>query len=92
MPHVDGGEERPVRQAADRVAAVGVGGCSLVGGRGGVGETVVGLFAPGARSASHERVDFDSLLKSVIRAIVLLSTVIFSFYARRSQTRRQTAA
>ena len=47
----------------DSIAAVVVGGTSLFGGRGGIGNTIVGLFVLGVLNNGLDHVNIDSFLK-----------------------------
>ena len=51
----------------DSIAAVVVGGTSLFGGRGGIGNTIVGLFVLGVLNNGLDHVNIDSFLKILIR-------------------------
>ncbi len=51
----------------DAIAAVVVGGTSLFGGRGGIGNTIVGLFVLGVLNNGLDYVKIDSFLKILIR-------------------------
>src|SRR6266699_835654 len=51
----------------DSIAAVVVGGTSLFGGRGGIGNTIVGLFVLGVLHNGLDHVNIDSFLKILIR-------------------------
>ena len=50
----------------DSIAAVVVGGTSLFGGRGGIGNTIVGLFVLGVLNNGLDHVQIDSFLKILI--------------------------
>ena len=56
----------------DSIAAVVVGGTSLFGGRGGIGNTIVGLFVLGVLNNGLDHVNIDSFLKILIRGLILL--------------------
>ena len=56
----------------DAIAAVVVGGTSLFGGRGGIGNTIVGLFVLGVLNNGLDYVKIDSFLKILIRGLILL--------------------
>ena len=49
-----------------------VGGTSLFGGRGGIGNTIVGLFVLGVLNNGLDYVKIDSFLKILIRGLILL--------------------
>src|ERR1700752_3909699 len=73
----------------DSIAAVVVGGTSLFGGRGGIGNTIVGLFVLGVLNNGLDHVNIDSFLKILIRGLILLAALIINVYAQR--LREQTA-
>ena len=56
----------------DAIAAVVVGGTSLFGGRGGIGNTIVGLFVLGVLNNGLDHVQIDPFLKVLIRGLILL--------------------
>ncbi len=72
----------------DAIAAVVVGGTSLFGGRGGIGNTIVGLFVLGVLNNGLDYVKIDSFLKILIRGIILLAALIINVYAERLRTAR----
>ncbi len=72
----------------DAIAAVVVGGTSLFGGRGGIGNTIVGLFVLGVLNNGLDYVKIDSFLKILIRGIILLVALIINVYAERLRTAR----
>jgi Branched-chain amino acid transport system / permease component len=75
----------------DAIAAVVVGGTSLFGGRGGIGNTIVGLFVLGVLNNGLDYVKIDSFLKILIRGLILLIALIINLRrtaARRAQSRR----
>lgn len=67
----------------DSIAAVVVGGTSLFGGRGGIGNTIVGLFVLGVLNNGLDHVNIDSFLKILIRGLILLLALIINVYAQR---------
>jgi ribose transport system permease protein len=67
----------------DAIAAVVVGGTSLFGGRGGIGNTIVGLCVLGVLNNGLDHVEIDSFLKILIRGIILLAALIINVYAQR---------
>ena len=67
----------------DAIAAVVVGGTSLFGGRGGIGNTIVGLFVLGVLNNGLDYVKIDSFLKILIRGIILLVALVINIYAER---------
>jgi ribose transport system permease protein len=75
----------------DAIAAVVVGGTSLFGGRGGIGNTIVGLFVLGVLNNGLDYVKIDSFLKILIRGLILLIALIINVYAERLRTARSGA-
>jgi ribose transport system permease protein len=71
----------------DSIAAVVVGGTSLFGGRGGIGNTVVGLFVLGVLNNGLDHINIDSFLKILIRGLILLAALIINVYAQRLRAR-----
>lgn len=67
----------------DPIAAVVVGGTSLFGGRGGIGNTIVGLFVLGVLNNGLDHVNIDSFLKILIRGLILLAALVINVYAQR---------
>ncbi len=67
----------------DAIAAVVVGGTSLFGGRGGIGNTIVGLFVLGVLNNGLDHINIDSFLKILIRGLILLAALIINVYAER---------
>ena len=74
----------------DAIAAVVVGGTSLFGGRGGIGNTIVGLFVLGVLNNGLDHVQIDPFLKVLIRGLILLVALIINVYAQR--LREESAA
>ena len=70
----------------DAIAAVVVGGTSLFGGRGGIGNTIVGLFVLGVLNNGLDHVQIDSFLKILIRGLILLAALVINVYAQRLRT------
>ena len=56
----------------DAIAAVVVGGTSLFGGRGGIGNTIIGLLVLGVLNNGLDHIQIDSFLKILIRGLILL--------------------
>ncbi len=75
----------------DSISAVVVGGTSLFGGQGGIGNTVVGLFVLGVLNNGLDHVRIDSFLKILIRGLILLLALIVNVYAQRLRTRAATS-
>jgi len=67
----------------DAIAAVVVGGTSLFGGRGGIGNTIVGLLVLGVLNNGLDHINIDSFLKILIRGLILLIALIVNVYAQR---------
>jgi len=67
----------------DSISAVVVGGTSLFGGQGGIGNTIVGLFVLGVLNNGLDHVRIDSFLKILIRGLILLLALIVNVYAQR---------
>ena len=76
----------------DSISAVVVGGTSLFGGQGGIGNTVVGLFVLGVLNNGLDHVRIDSFLKILIRGLILLLALIVNVYAQRLRTSGSTRA
>jgi ribose transport system permease protein len=75
----------------DSISAVVVGGTSLFGGQGGIGNTIVGLFVLGVLNNGLDHIRIDSFLKILIRGLILLAALIVNVYAQRMRTRAATA-
>jgi ribose transport system permease protein len=73
----------------DAIAAVVVGGTSLFGGRGGIGNTIVGLFVLGVLNNGLDYVKIDSFLKILIRGLILLVALVINIYAERLRATRE---
>lgn len=71
----------------DSIAAVVVGGTSLFGGRGGIGNTILGLFVLGVLNNGLDHTDIDSFLKILIRGLILLLALIINVYAQKLRQR-----
>jgi ribose transport system permease protein len=67
----------------DAIAAVVVGGTSLFGGRGGIGNTIIGLLVLGVLNNGLDHVQIDSFLKILIRGLILLTALIINVYAQK---------
>ena len=74
----------------DSISAVVVGGTSLFGGQGGIGNTIIGLFVLGVLNNGLDHVRIDSFLKILIRGLILLLALIVNVYAQRMRTRAAT--
>lgn len=70
----------------DSIAAVVVGGTSLFGGQGGIGNTIVGMFVLGVLNNGLDHVRIDSFLKILIRGLILLLALVVNVYAQRLRT------
>jgi ribose transport system permease protein len=71
----------------DSIAAVVVGGTSLFGGQGGIGNTIIGLFVLGVLNNGLDHVNVDSFLKILIRGLILLAALIINVYAQKMRSR-----
>ncbi len=67
----------------DSISAVVVGGTSLFGGQGGIGNTIIGLFVLGVLNNGLDHIDIDSFLKILIRGLILLVALVINVYAQR---------
>ncbi len=76
----------------DSIAAVVVGGTSLFGGQGGIGNTIIGLFVLGILNNGLDHVRIDSFLKILIRGLILLIALIINVYAQRLRVSRSPVA
>jgi ribose transport system permease protein len=74
----------------DAIAAVVVGGTSLFGGRGGIGNTIVGLFVLGVLNNGLDHVQIDPFLKILIRGLILLAALVINVYAQRLRAQAET--
>ncbi len=72
----------------DSISAVVVGGTSLFGGQGGIGNTIVGLLVLGVLNNGLDHVRIDSFLKILIRGIILLLALIINVYAQKMRARQ----
>ena len=72
----------------DSISAVVVGGTSLFGGQGGIGNTIIGLFVLGILNNGLDHINIDSFLKILIRGLVLLAALAINVYAQRMRTVR----
>ena len=70
----------------DSISAVVVGGTSLFGGQGGIGNTIIGLFVLGVLNNGLDHVNIDSFLKILIRGLILLVALVINVYAQRMRT------
>lgn len=71
----------------DAIAAVVVGGTSLFGGRGGIGNTIIGLLVLGVLNNGLDHVQIDSFLKILIRGLILLAALTINVYAQQLKER-----
>ncbi len=65
------------------IAAVVVGGTSLFGGRGGIGNTIIGLMVLGVLNNGLDLISIDSFLKILIRGLILLIALVINVYAQK---------
>jgi ribose transport system permease protein len=72
----------------DSISAVVVGGTSLFGGQGGIGNTIIGLFVLGILNNGLDHINIDSFLKILIRGLVLLVALAVNVYTQRMRTVR----
>ena len=75
----------------DAVSAVVVGGTSLFGGQGGIGNTIIGLLVLGVLNNGLDHVRMDSFLKILIRGLVLLLALVINVYAQRLRSQARAA-
>lgn len=75
----------------DAIAAVVVGGTSLFGGRGGIGNTIVGLLVLGVLNNGLDHVQIDPFLKILIRGLILLAALVINVYAQRLRAAERVA-
>ena len=73
----------------DSISAVVVGGTSLFGGQGGIGNTIIGLFVLGVLNNGLDHINIDSFLKILIRGLILLVALVINVYAQRMRARPQ---
>jgi ribose transport system permease protein len=76
----------------DGIAAVVVGGTSLFGGRGGIGNTIIGLLVLGVLNNGLDHVQIDPFFKILIRGLILLAALIINVYAQRLKTQAEEGA
>nr|WP_294507142.1 ABC transporter permease [uncultured Rhodopila sp.] len=74
----------------DSISAVVVGGTSLFGGQGGIGNTVIGLFVLGVLNNGLDHINIDSFLKILIRGLILLIALVINVYAQRMRAPRES--
>lgn len=65
------------------ISAVVVGGTSLFGGRGGIGNTIIGLLVLGVLNNGLDLIQIDSFLKILIRGLILLAALVINVYAQK---------
>lgn len=75
----------------DSISAVVVGGTSLFGGQGGIGNTIIGLLVLGILNNGLDHINIDSFLKILIRGLVLLAALVVNVYAQRLRAGRTGA-
>ncbi len=63
--------------------AVVMGGTSLIGGRGGIPNTIVFLFMVGVLNNGLDPINIDSFLKILIRGLILLAALVINVHAQR---------
>jgi ribose transport system permease protein len=74
----------------DAIAAVVVGGTSLFGGRGGIGNTIIGLLVLGVLNNGLDHIQIDSFLKILIRGLILLAALVINVYAQVLRERQSS--
>src|SRR4029077_3835208 len=74
----------------DAISAVVVGGTSLFGGRGGIGNTIIGLCVLGVLNNGLDHIQIDSFLKVLIRGLILLIALVINVYAQRLRAQSET--
>jgi ribose transport system permease protein len=67
----------------DAISAVVVGGTSLFGGQGGIGNTIIGLLVLGILNNGLDHISIDSFLKILIRGLILLAALVINVYVQR---------
>jgi ribose transport system permease protein len=67
----------------DAIAAVVVGGTSLFGGRGGIGNTIIGLLVLGVVNNGLDHIQMDSFQKILIRGLILLAALVINVYVEK---------
>ena len=60
-----------------------MGGTSLFGGRGGIGNTIIGLLILGVLNNGLDHIQIDSFLKILIRGLILLAALIINVYVQK---------
>ncbi|MBK1662363.1 ABC transporter permease [Paracraurococcus ruber] len=75
----------------DAISAVVVGGTSLFGGMGGIGNTIIGLLVLGVLNNGLDHIRMDSFLKILIRGLVLLLALVINVYAQRLRSQARVA-
>ena len=76
----------------DAISAVVVGGTSLFGGRGGIGNTIIGLCVLGVLNNGLDHVQIDSFLKILIRGLILLAALIINVYAQNLRAQQMQSS
>lgn len=76
----------------DSISAVVVGGTSLFGGQGSIGNTIIGLFVLGVLNNGLDHVSIDSFLKVLIRGLILLAALVINVYAQRLRSTQAAGA
>ncbi len=65
-----------------------VGGTSLFGGQGGIGNTITGLLITGVLNNGLDHSSIDNFLKILIRGPILLLALVINVYAQRVRNSR----
>jgi ribose transport system permease protein len=76
----------------DAISAVVVGGTSLFGGRGGIGNTIIGLCVLGVLNNGLDHIQIDSFLKILIRGLILLAALIINVYAQNLRAQQMQSS
>lgn len=71
----------------DAIAAVVVGGTSLFGGKGGIGNTIIGLLVLGVVNNGLDHIQMDSFQKILIRGLILLAALVINVYVEKFRER-----
>jgi ribose transport system permease protein len=64
-----------------------VGGTSLFGGRGGIGNTIIGLLVLGVVNNGLDHIQMDSFTKILIRGLILLAALVINVYVEKLRDR-----
>ena len=70
---------RALRKPGQGLLAAGL----PVGGRGGIGNTIIGLLVLGVLNNGLDHIQIDSFLKILIRGLILLAARVINVYAQK---------